>query len=80
MTSVNNQVFVIVQNRKQLVVQGYCSTCSTPVNRRNAVKNLLAIEKTFCIEEIHNKQLAGYLSPIATIDFKGEADNEGKPL
>lgn len=80
MTSANNQVFVIIRNRKQLVVQGYCSVCNSPVNRRNAVKNLPEIEQIFRIEEIHNKHLLEYLPPIATIDLKGEADNERNTL
>jgi len=73
----NNRVIVVINNPKQLNIQGTCVFCGSKMNRRNACKNLPKLVEVYCIEEIRNRHILDSLSSIVITNIKGGAGDDG---
>jgi hypothetical protein len=76
-TSANNQVTIVINNCKQLNVQGSCAFCSSKMNRRNTTENLPQLSKIYCIVEMRNKHLLDSLCPIVITNIEGGGTDDG---
>jgi hypothetical protein len=70
--SANNLVIIVINNLRQLNIQGTCAVCNSKMNRRNTTGNLPQLTKIYCIEEMQNKHLLDSLSPIVITNLKGD--------
>jgi len=71
-TSKDNRVILVINNRRQLNIQGLCAVCGGKMNRRDSTNHLRQLSEIYYIESIHNKHLLDSLSPIVITNLKGD--------
>jgi hypothetical protein len=74
--SLDNRVIIIINNPKQLNIQGTCVLCGSKMNRRNVTKNLPELTEVYCIEEIRDRHILDGLSSIVITNIKGGAGDD----